>query len=451
MNISTYILMQESRRIAPSFFLMAAYLLLAVFALKDYLIIGTLQFLVGFPGLCYALHSEQRGLRSSRYGWVALIFMLLCCWLPVNTFLFFALSFSILFLLEFSFGKTGPIPMMMVVLLSPVFKYVINTFSWPLRLQLTKIAGTIFSGVGIETITRGNVIIQNNKEFSIDPGCMGLTMMAASLLFGGIVIAYFQQRMRRTIKVRHLLIHFSLVILLNIVANLFRIIILVYFSIPAESFYHDLAGIACLLPYVFYPSAKLAEYFVKRGNQAIVVYGLTGKLSSLQLWLHSLIIGCLIALAFYIAKADTYNLKGPVGNQVKGYETSLYEPGIIKLNSVNSLVYIKKIRGFYDTDHNPMICWKGSGFTLDHTEKRSINGQEVFTAWLINGDQKLYTAWWYSNGMDVVISQWDWRWNMLSKRESYALVNITCSALASLEEEIKKLKEQQILQLFICQ
>jgi len=339
--------------------------------------------------------------------------------------------------------------MVMMILLSPVFKYAINTFSWPLRLQLTKIAGAIFSAAGIETVTKGNVIIQANKEFSIDPGCMGLTMMAASLLFGAFVLAFFQQRMERTIKTRHLFGYFGLVVLLNILSNLFRIIILVFFSIPPKSIFHDFAGIACLLPYVFYPSVKLAEYFVKRGTMVEADHDLEGKLTTGQLWVHNLLLAFLVALSFYVTNADTYNLKGPIGSKVKGYETSLYEPGIIKLNSVNSLVYIKQIRGFYDTDHNPMICWKGSGFTLDHTEKQMIYGREVFTAWLISGDLKLYTAWWYTNGKDEITSQLDWRWNMLSKRESYALVNITCSTPASLKEEIKKLKEEQILPLFI--
>jgi exosortase N len=448
-NISTYILIEESKKTKPVFLLLTAYLLFAVFALQDYLPFVSLQFLIGLPGLCFALHCEKRGVRSNRYGWVALLFMLLCCWLPVNTFLFFALSFTILFLLESSFGKTGPIPAVMVILLSPVFKYAINTFSWPLRLQLTKIAGTVFSAAGIETITKGNVLIQGNKEFSIDPGCMGLTMMAASLLFGAVVLAFFQQKVKKTVKSRHLFLYFGLIILLNIVANLFRIIILVFFSIPADSFIHDLAGIVCLLPYVFYPSVRMAEYFINKGIASVTVNDLNGKLNTGQLWLHNIILTFLIALAFYIANADTYNLKGPIGGQVRDYETSLYEPGIIKLSSMHTLVYIKQIRGFYDTDHNPMICWVGSGFTLDHTEARNIHGQEVFTAWLINGDQKLYTAWWYSNGKDATTSQWNWRWNMLRNRESYALVNITCSTPASLKEEIKKLKERQILQLFI--
>jgi exosortase N len=338
---------------------------------------------------------------------------------------------------------------MLVVLLSPVFKYAVNTFSWPLRLGLTQIAGSIFSASGIETITRGNVIIQGNQEFSIDPGCMGLSMMTCSLLLGAMLIAWFQHGEGRTVKTLHLLLFFGLVILMNIIANLFRIMILVYFAIPPESFLHDLAGIACLVPYVFYPSVRLAEYLAKRGRFRLAGSGLTGILRPGSFLLHTFLLAIIITLGFTVMNADTYNIKGPVGKRVHGYEASLYEPGITKLINANSLVYIKQIRGFYDTDHNPMICWKGSGYTLDHTEKRTVHGQELFTSWLMNGNEKLYTAWWYTNGTDAVTSQLDWRWNMLSKKEPYALVNITCSTIALLEEEIKKLKDLKILKLFI--
>jgi exosortase N len=449
MNISLNLLMQQNRRVKPVFLFLATYLLVAVFTLKDYLPFGSFQFLIGLPGLCFALHIEKRGAASNRFLWIALLFLLLCCWLPVKTFLYFTLSFAILSLLESSFGKTGLSPIIMVVLLSPVFKYAVNTFSWPIRLGLTRIAGSLFSASGIETVIKGNVIIQGNQEFSIDPGCMGLSMMTCSLLLGAIVLAWFQHGAGRSIKPGHLLFFFGFVIGMNIIANLFRIMILVYFAIPPESFIHDLAGIACLLPYVFYPSVCLAEYLAKRGSLRLTGSGLPGKLRSGSLWLHTLLLVIIISLGFKVMYADTYKMKGPVGKIVHGYEASLYEPGITKLSNPNSLVYIKQIRGFYDTDHNPMICWKGSGYTLDHTEKRALNGQELFTSWLINGNEKLYTAWWYSNGTDAVTSQLDWRWNMLSKKQSYALVNITCSTPALLEEEIKKLKDGQILKLFI--
>jgi exosortase N len=449
MNVSVNILMRQNRKVKPVFLLLAAYLLVAVFTLKDYLPFGSFQFLVGLPGLCFALHIEERGAVSNRYSWIALLFILLCCLLPVKTFLYFALSFSILFLLESSFGKTSSIPMVMVVLLSPVFKYAVNTISWPLRLGLTQIAGSIFSATGIETITNGNVIIQGNHEFSIDPGCMGLGMMEGSLLFGVVVLAWFQHGAGRSVKTGQLLLFFGFVILMNIIANLFRILILVYFAIPPESFYHDLAGIACLIPYVFYPSVRLAEYLAKRGRIRLAGSGLSGKLRSGSLLLHTSLLAIIIILGFTVMNADTYTMKGPIGKQVYGYDTSLYEPGITKLSNNNSLIYIKQIRGFYDTDHNPMICWKGSGYTPDHTEKRIVHGQELFTSWLIKGNEKLYTAWWYSNGTNAVINQLDWRWNMLSKKDPYALINITCPTAALLEKEIKTLKDLQILKLFI--
>lgn len=77
-----------------------------------------------------------------------------------------------------------------------------------------------------------------------------------------------------------------------------------------------------------------------------------------------------------------------------GYAIKRIDADILKLNSPASLIYIKHIQSFYSTEHNPMICWKCSGYSFKSVEKIRIDGQLVYTAILTKGVEQLYTAWW---------------------------------------------------------
>jgi exosortase N len=424
----------------PVFLFIAAYWALAGFTLYDYLPFGSLRFVSGVIALWFVLDNDQRGERSYRYAWVAGVFFVLCLLLPVKTFLFFTISFSLLFLVEYCYGKMSVLPAIVIILLSPLFKYAADTFSFPLRLQLTNLAGSAFSLMGYETIVKGNVIIHSDQEFSVDPGCMGLNMMETSLLFGVIIIA------GKLIKQWKLWTYLLAIVLLNITANFFRILILVQFSIPPGSVNHDIVGLLCLLIYVILPSIAITRYIAKNGGKPTFHnYRFTQRDGII----HSAILGGIVLLAVYVSKSDTYSaINEEKLKQVNGYDASVCAPGIVKLKSSQSLIYLKYIRGFYDTDHNPMICWKGSGFSFESVEKQKRNGFEMYTAMLVNGKEKLYSAWWYSNGTKNTASQFVWRWNMLSKREKYALVNVTCATKEELDKEIRRIEGNKSLSSF---
>jgi exosortase N len=150
-----------------------------------------------------------------------------------------------------------------------------------------------------------------------------------------------------------------------------------------------------------------------------------------------------------VAKADTYkNSYNSSVKQTADFLVTPYAPGILKLQNKQALVYIKYIRGFYDTDHNPMICWKGSGYVFEQIQKEKISNQEIYTGMLINGDEKLYSAWWYGNGLSSTVSQFKWRWDMLRGAEGYAVVNVTCASQEELDKQVKKVFQEKILNTF---
>src|SRR5688572_20124678 len=115
--------------------------------------------------------------KSNRYGIFALIFGLISLLLPINTILYFAFLFSFLFVIESFCGKTNLLLLFLLIFLSPVFRYFINVFSFPIRLQLTQWAGAIMNMIGIENQVQGNMIFCRGNQFSVDPTCMGLNML----------------------------------------------------------------------------------------------------------------------------------------------------------------------------------------------------------------------------------------------------------------------------------
>jgi hypothetical protein len=63
----------------------------------------------------------------------------------------------------------------------------------------------------------------------------------------------------------------------------------------------------------------------------------------------------------------------------------------------------------------------------------------VYTALLVNGKEKLATAWWYSNGNRHVTDQLDWRWNMVKGEKGYALINVTAANETDRRKAVEKI------------
>ena len=433
----------------PASLFVAGYITLAVIALRDYLPFQSVNFILGLMALPFVLQSRGKEQCGYRFGWVMLVCGILCFILPVSTLLYFTICFALFFLVESFYGSVNLLAVFTVALMSPVFQYFINTFSFPLRLELTQLAGILFNVAGADVAVKGNVIIHRGNEFSVDPGCMGLKMMETSLLVGAMLIGFYQKRFQRQLKIGKLVFYLGLIVILNIVANLIRIVLLVQFSVLPGTFTHELTGIICLVMYVFLPAAWLASFIIKRSagqdNKMVQCNGVSGK----SVILHLLLFGCISLLAVRVSNADTYKIPDISSIKSAGnYSVTEYAPGILKLQDTNALIYIKYIRGFYDTDHNPMICWKGSGYVFEQVQVEKMGARKIYTGMLTNGPEKLYSAWWYGNDHATTVSQFEWRWKMLNGEKMFAVINVTCPDRNELEEQIRKIFQQKTLDTF---
>jgi exosortase N len=414
---------------------------LAVIGLREYVEPTSVNFLLGVLALTMVF-SSRRGAVSYRFAWVAILFSVLTMVLPVKTFLYFGIGAAILLVVESTYGSQGGLPLMIMGFMAPVFKYFVNIFSFPIRLQLTAWAGEVLSFAGTATEVKGNMIYTGNGGFSVDPECMGLNMMTTSLVLGIMLIALYQKKFSKRIPLWQTGFYLLIIALLNVVCNLFRIVCLVQFEILPGTFAHDLLGIVCLVMYVVIPAVFVAKFVVgKMGVEPGLNHLSPGQSGSSykQVIVHSLVAISICAATFAILQKSNKIAAATVPT-LENYKASRVKAGVLKLENSRSLVYVKPIRGFYNTDHNPMICWSGSGYVFEQVRERNVNGVKVYAAVLNNGGSLLHTAWWYDNGTSRTIDQLKWRWDVLRGAKDYAVINITVSKETELEPAILALQ-----------
>lgn len=425
--------------------LLTAYLLIFLVVLRSYLLWQSVNMMLGLIALPVVTVFNRNAKGSLRYALMALLPGILSILLPVNTLLYFTILFAVFFVAESFIGKINMLPLLVIVLMSPVFQYVANVFSFPVRLQLTEWAGSMINAVGLQATVHGNIITCSNNEFSVDPACMGLNMMVTSLLLQVILIAVYQKKYGKNASWWQVLLLLGIITILNIFSNLFRIVLLVWFNIQPDTLMHEVTGIACLLFYVVLPGLFITAGSIKWMGSNPGIDATTGTVK-MHRGLHLALMALTISSA-YIIEGHNKKINSVAGNApvVEGYTTHRISADILKLENDLSLIYIKAIPGFYSAEHNPMICWRGSGYELKQIAEEEMGGLKIYTALLQNGNDQLYTAWWYDNGSNRTIDQLNWRMDVLTGGNNYSVVNVTAASKELLLKSIDSINHENLI------
>ena len=99
------------------------------------------------------------------------------------------------------------------------------------------------------------------------------------------------------------------------------------------------------------------------------------------------------------------------------------------------LVYIKPAVRAFESDHPPVLCWKGAGFEVEQVSEVMVGNSKLLMAVIKKGRITRYTAWWYDNGTVKTADQWTWR---LSKGEPFRIVNLTTGDRAELLQSCRE-------------
>ena len=196
-------------------------------------------------------------------------------------FVFLALCFTILFLIESQIGLLNRLAPAVVILITPLTKYFFEVFSFPIRLKLTSAASALMNFAGYSNTVSGNLINVGDATFSVDTACMGLKLVITSLLICLLFVSWFEKKQRSSLKslatVGLLVGAFGFVV----VANFMRIVLLVVLQSPAESFSHEMIGIVCLLVCVVAPLYLSTQKLSETGAMVPIKLAMAGKSRSI--------------------------------------------------------------------------------------------------------------------------------------------------------------------------
>lgn len=422
----------------------AFYALSGIYLLRDYIPWTSVNFIIGMISLPLIAGQAKRA-HAVRFGWMSIGFSLIGLAVPVQTAYYMAVCCALLFIAEQVYGKLNILVFFTVVLMSPVMQYFAHVFSFPIRLWLTRVAGNILIHAGFEATVSGNMISASNGDFAVDPACMGLNMLITSLLCGLLMLAVYQRLAKKELRSFWTVLLLVFLLLLNVVANLVRILLLVWFRLLPDNPMHGISGILCLIVYVLIPASFIIRWLIKKKAQPLSQPLNPGAGHAAPTHsLHLLILPCLLIAGLKLLHKPVY-IANSTWPATTGYTVSRYDDEITKLENAAAMIYLKPTRGFIYTDHNPLLCWTGCGYGFTKVEEQQWNGIPVFTGILSKGNETLYTAWWYDNGRTRTTSQVEWRWLMIKGSPSFTIVNVTAMDKATLMKEVQQFVDKKLL------
>ena len=212
--------------------------------------------------LCIFFNQKQRF--NIIYLFLMIFFGVIAYAYGVRTFYFFMIAFYVLLLLELWIGKIDTIILFLLAFMSPFFHQISVILGFPIRLTLSQWAGEMLSFAGFDIIVEGNTIVLTGSSFSVDEACMGLSMIAVSLLMGVAAMAHHYRQSRLRLSLFALGIFFFAVLVLNLISNLLRIMLLVIFKVLPDNPMHDVVGVLCLIGYVIVPLYFVSRLFIKK-------------------------------------------------------------------------------------------------------------------------------------------------------------------------------------------
>ncbi len=445
--------------VRPPLLLLACHIAIAVFWISIGYLRSDLTFLAGLLLLPAVTLVRQPGVGGWRFGLLAVACAGLALVIPARTFHFLTLAFSALFVFENWKGKINAAPVLVVLLLTAVVKTMSIILGFGIRLELSHLAAQVLRLAGWAAQAEGNVIVFEGRPFSVDPVCMGLQMVDISFLFCFFLLALFERRLGKRLPWPALLGVLAATAGLNVAFNFLRILLLVVGNIPPETVGHDLVGLIGLVLYVFIPLwwgirwayrqwgiTGLKEQLEERDMPIFI-----GKarrqwvIASFWLQLSSTALVAFFAFTQHGASPEhvgtEYPAITPVGVPVSCVAQPLAD-GVVKYTSDSMLIYIKPIRGFYSTEHSPLICWAGSGYQFGQVWEATDGKTHYYAGLLEKGSDQLYTAWWYDNGQTRTISQTRWRWLDLGGAAGFSLVNVTARDKEVFERQVQHMLKE---------
>jgi exosortase N len=395
--------------------LLALYVALFAWLLISGYLLGDAAFWIGTCMVPVVLSVPAHRERSLRLLPIVLLLIIGSFFIKARSFGYLLIVTSVLFAIESCRGKTGPFLLCLLLVISPLFSYLSEVFTFPIRLQLGEWSGKLLQLSGLPVEVSGNIIHLNQSEFSVDPACMGLQMTGFAFLSGIFLIAHYQRTTRKQLSVLTFLVLMILIFGFNILCNLMRILVLVMFGISPQNPLHDVVGAISLLAYVWLPVTFLVRLAFTHFSKPIEPSYKASDIRPAVLFTNVLIAAACTGFILLPRKATVKKTStSPVVLNTR-YQATQLNAGVTRFQDQKTLIY------------SPYTCWKGSGYDFTNIKEGTVSGNRIYMGTLKKGHDRLLTAWWFSNRTHNTISQLDWRWRVLLGEPDFQLINVTAA------------------------
>ncbi len=391
----------------------------------------------------------KSSLHINRYGIVSLVCFALFIWLKIHLLFFTGFCFLFFYLIETAFGKINNLPVVLVLMTSPLTVYLLELIGYPMRIQLANTATQLLQLIFEDVNNQGNIIFVNGFECTVDKACAGLRMITTGLITAIALSGIYERQFNKTLSFLSVFIMLAISFMVIVLANLIRILLLIIFQSPPDNWGHELIGgiayAAFILPILFMVLYAFVRWIGKpRRNQGHSSIQLVNKKHQ-TLLLFSIFILMMIVRVNPEKFQNLYVDPSFETIQVEGYEGKVLGNGVLKLHNKEALIYLKPPQPFYSADHTPLVCWRGSGYTFKSEKISEVKeGFVVNTGLLVKENDELHTAWWYDNNVSNTHNHFTWRWRQVKKEPGFRLVNVTSDSYENLICEILKWKENEI-------
>lgn len=357
-----------------------------------------------------------------------------------TSFLYLSLIILIVETMNAYIGRMNLNAYILLLICSPIFKFVTTVIGFPLRLQLSKIAGYLLSFTVKDIVVAGNLLRIDGTDFAIDQACAGLNMLGAATVFTLLLIEVNRKKTAKEIPFVCYLLLYASMLVLNMFSNVFRIFVLTIFKVFPENSWHEYIGIICFVIYTLVPMYWFIPKIFARFGKTPIAKVQPNKQKGLEFVLFVSI----IVFGSYTIK-NMQRMKIAVIKPslqfaaLQNYDTATVEEEVIKYNDSAHLVYVKPMKAFYSSEHNPLFCWTGCGYVMKEFEERTIKQHTIYFGKMYKGKDEIYTAWYYTDGTKITNSQWQWRWNALKENKNYYLINVSANSKEDLNAILDKM------------
>lgn len=385
----------------------------------------------------------QKG--GTLYLWLGLFFTTLYLTLGQYYWTFAAGLSFIYHLLDSRVGKLNAVAPYTILFYLPLTRSFFTLFGFYIRMEITKWAGWLLSFFNDSVSYQDSSIWVDGNAFAVDPGCMGLRLVITGFIFSLLMVQQLSSRVG--VKPSRRLVSMSLILsfLLVIVANFFRILLVIQFQSPAESWSHELIGLGTFLMVHIIPMFMMVKWLVSKKQKAQRPVPRMVKSSSVDQWVMIIAIG--LMMFRWIAAPNAARFSGDEGlvKQIDGYELSVSRDGVHRYANANSVLLVKPMFPLSFSNHHPMLCWRGDGYEVVGEVRGKLSDIECYRAMLEKHGQQLVTSWWFaSNDGARTTNEWQWRWKALTQNKQYFLVNFAATNESELLFTANQLQSGQV-------